>query len=107
MGEVPRLSETRFPLPFTGSCGKVISGCENMLYQQNSDGVGEVCIWGRHVFMGYLERREDTMEAIDEEGWLHTGDLGRVDNQGFLYITGRIKGMRNGLCRGLPQAGPP
>ncbi|XP_054418102.1 long-chain-fatty-acid--CoA ligase ACSBG2 [Pteronotus mesoamericanus] len=73
------------------SCGKIISGCKNMLYQQSTDGTGEICIWGRHVFMGYLERQEDTVAVIDEEGWLHTGDLGRVDNQGFLYITGRIK----------------
>ncbi|KAM7140506.1 long-chain-fatty-acid--CoA ligase ACSBG2 isoform 1-T5 [Molossus nigricans] len=73
------------------SCGKIISGCKNMLLQQTSDGIGEICIWGRHVCMGYLERQEETMEVIDEEGWLHTGDLGRMDSQGFLYITGRIK----------------
>ncbi|XP_008574057.1 PREDICTED: long-chain-fatty-acid--CoA ligase ACSBG2 [Galeopterus variegatus] len=73
------------------SCGKVLSGCKNMLFQKNTDEIGEVCIWGRHVFMGYLEREEETMEIIDEEGWLHSGDLGRMDDQGFLYITGRIK----------------
>ncbi|XP_072643735.1 long-chain-fatty-acid--CoA ligase ACSBG2-like isoform X2 [Canis lupus baileyi] len=73
------------------SCGKIMSGCKNMLYQQSKDGTGEICIWGRHVFMGYLEMEDATMEAIDEEGWLHTGDLGRVDSHGFLYITGRIK----------------
>ncbi|XP_039734488.1 long-chain-fatty-acid--CoA ligase ACSBG2 [Pteropus medius] len=73
------------------SCGKILSGCKNMLYQQNSDGTGEVCIWGRHVFMGYLEREQDTMEVIDEEGWLHSGDLGHMDSQGFLFISGRVK----------------
>uniref|UniRef100_A0A8D1PKT9 Long-chain-fatty-acid--CoA ligase ACSBG2 n=1 Tax=Sus scrofa TaxID=9823 RepID=A0A8D1PKT9_PIG len=73
------------------SSGKVIPGCKNMLYQQTKDGVGEICLWGRHIFMGYLEREDATMEAIDEEGWLHSGDLGRMDNQGFLFITGRIK----------------
>lgn len=62
-----------------------------MLYQQTKDGVGEICLWGRHVFMGYLESEDATVEAIDEEGWLHSGDLGRMDNQGFLFITGRIK----------------
>uniref|UniRef100_A0A8C3WWU7 long-chain-fatty-acid--CoA ligase n=1 Tax=Catagonus wagneri TaxID=51154 RepID=A0A8C3WWU7_9CETA len=75
------------------SSGKVIPGCKNMLYQQAKDGVGEVCLWGRHIFMGYLEREDATTEAIDEEGWLHSGDLGRMDNQGFLFITGRIKEM--------------
>ena len=42
--------------------------------------------------MGYLNDEEKTKEAIDEEGWLHSGDIGRVDKDGFLYITGRIKG---------------
>ncbi|XP_035976575.1 long-chain-fatty-acid--CoA ligase ACSBG2 [Halichoerus grypus] len=73
------------------SCGKIMAGCKNMLYQQSKEGIGEICIWGRHVFMGYLEMEDETMEVIDEEGWLHTGDLGCMDNQGFLYITGRIK----------------
>lgn len=77
-----------------------------MLFQQTSDGIGEVCMWGRHVFMGYLDKQEETMEVIDEEGWLHSGDLGIMDNQGFLYITGRIKGTGVGLCRGLLQTGP-
>jgi len=48
---------------------------------------------GRHVFMGYLDMEDKTKEAIDEEGWLHTGDIGRKDPYGYLYITGRIKGM--------------
>ncbi|KAM9688820.1 long-chain-fatty-acid--CoA ligase ACSBG2 isoform 2-T2 [Trichechus inunguis] len=73
------------------SCGKILSGCKNMLYQPNKDGIGEICFWGRHVFMGYLEREDATKEVVDEDGWLHSGDLGRMDSQGFLYITGRIK----------------
>ena len=44
------------------------------------------------MFMGYLNDEENTKEAIDDEGWLHSGDIGKVDNEGFLYITGRIKG---------------
>lgn len=47
---------------------------------------------GRHVFMGYLNMEEKTREAIDKDGWLHSGDIGRKDSDGFLYITGRIKG---------------
>jgi len=47
---------------------------------------------GRHVFMGYLNMPEKTKETIDDEGWLHTGDIGRKDPNGYLYITGRIKG---------------
>ena len=47
---------------------------------------------GRHVFMGYLNNEEKTRETIDDEGWLHSGDIGKIDEDGFLYITGRIKG---------------
>uniref|UniRef100_A0A8C9PQK9 long-chain-fatty-acid--CoA ligase n=1 Tax=Spermophilus dauricus TaxID=99837 RepID=A0A8C9PQK9_SPEDA len=86
------VSEPRFPHSCPpGSCGKIVSGCENMLVQQNKDGTGEVCMWGRHIFMGYLDREDTTLETIDADGWLHSGDLGRMDNQGFLFITGRIK----------------
>ena len=44
------------------------------------------------MFMGYLNNEEKTKETIDDEGWLHSGDIGRIDDDGFLYITGRIKG---------------
>lgn len=47
---------------------------------------------GRHVFMGYLKNEEKTKEALDDEGILHSGDIGKQDKDGFLYITGRIKG---------------
>ena len=42
--------------------------------------------------MGYLNNEEKTKEAIDDEGWLHSGDVGRLDDDGFLWLTGRIKG---------------
>ena len=41
--------------------------------------------------MGYLDEPEKTAEAIDEEGWVHSGDIGKIDKDDFLYITGRIK----------------
>lgn len=43
--------------------------------------------------MGYLNMPEKTEEALDSEGWLHSGDLGKQDQDGFLFITGRIKGV--------------
>ncbi|KAI7813044.1 long-chain-fatty-acid--CoA ligase ACSBG2-like isoform X2 [Triplophysa rosa] len=73
------------------SCGKVMIGCKTKLDKEDADGNGEICFWGRHVFMGYLNMLEKTEEALDAEGWLHSGDLGKHDNNGFLYITGRIK----------------
>ena len=47
---------------------------------------------GRHVFMGYLDEVEKTKEVLDSSGGLHSGDIGRKDKNGFVYITGRIKG---------------
>ena len=44
------------------------------------------------MFMGYLNQEEKTKEAVDENNWLHTGDVGKKDKAGFLSITGRIKG---------------
>ncbi|XP_032955893.1 long-chain-fatty-acid--CoA ligase ACSBG1 isoform X1 [Rhinolophus ferrumequinum] len=73
------------------SSGKVVPGCRAKLVNQDAEGTGEVCLWGRTVFMGYLNMEEKTREAIDADGWLHTGDVGRLDADGFLYITGRLK----------------
>ena len=42
--------------------------------------------------MGYLNMEDKTREAVDDQGWLHSGDVGKKDEDGFLYITGRIKG---------------
>ncbi|XP_078533830.1 long-chain-fatty-acid--CoA ligase ACSBG2-like [Lissotriton helveticus] len=73
------------------STGKEMPGCRTQIYRPEEDGTGEVCFWGRHVFMGYLNMAEKTKEALDEEGWLHSGDLGKHDQDGYLFITGRIK----------------
>ncbi|XP_025049266.1 long-chain-fatty-acid--CoA ligase ACSBG2-like [Alligator sinensis] len=73
------------------SCGKELPGCRSQIKEPDAEGTGELCCWGRHVFMGYLGMEALTREALDEEGWLHTGDLVRRDPDGFLYIMGRIK----------------
>ncbi|KYO28480.1 hypothetical protein Y1Q_0016906 [Alligator mississippiensis] len=73
------------------SCGKELPGCRSRIEEPDAEGTGELCCWGRHVFMGYLGMEALTREALDEEGWLHTGDLVRRDPDGFLYIMGRIK----------------
>lgn len=55
--------------------------------------VGEILIKGENVMLGYYKNEEATHEVLDAEGWLHTGDLGIIDEQGFLYIKGRCKSM--------------
>ena len=55
--------------------------------------VGEICTRGYHVMLGYFELPDATASAIDAEGWLHTGDLGTMDERGYLCVTGRLKEM--------------
>jgi fatty-acyl-CoA synthase len=55
--------------------------------------IGEICTRGYHVMTGYLDNPEATAAAIDSEGWLHTGDLGSMDERGYCRIGGRLKDM--------------
>jgi len=75
----------------TGSCGTSIPGTELKIVQPDKDGNGEICYRGRHIFMGYMKNEKATAETIDPDGFLRSGDIGRLDADGFLYITGRIK----------------
>jgi fatty-acyl-CoA synthase len=54
---------------------------------------GEICTRGYHVMTGYNDNPEATAKTIDKDGWLHTGDLGRMDARGYVRITGRVKEM--------------
>ncbi|MEJ6593746.1 AMP-binding protein [Parasphingorhabdus sp.] len=57
------------------------------------DEQGEICVRGSNVMHGYNDNPEATAEAIDQNGWLHSGDLGTMDKRGYLKITGRVKEM--------------
>jgi long-chain-fatty-acid--CoA ligase ACSBG len=55
------------------------------------DGTDELIFGGRNIMMGYLKGEQQTKETIDDDGWLHSGDCGKIDEDGFMTITGRIK----------------
>src|SRR6185295_17598348 len=54
---------------------------------------GEMCTRGYSVMLGYWDDAERTAEAIDTDGWMHTGDLGVIDDEGYGNVVGRIKDM--------------
>jgi long-chain acyl-CoA synthetase len=76
------------PVPSTDAC---LKDEEGQLVQVGE--VGELCIKGPQVMRGYWHRPEETANVIDGEGWLHTGDMARMDEKGFFYIVDRKKDM--------------
>jgi long-chain acyl-CoA synthetase len=67
---------------------------------------GEILLRGRHVFVGYLNDSAATAESLDREGWLHSGDIGEIDHQGYVRITDRKKDLiiTSGGINVSPQA---
>lgn len=77
-----------------GSVGKPLPGVEVRIGGGGADETeGEILTRGPHIMKGYYGRDQLTAEVIDADGWFHTGDIGKVDEDGFLFITGRIKNM--------------
>lgn len=65
-----------------GAAGLSLKGIEMKIDKPDSYGDGEICFRGRHVFMGYLHEPDKTIESLDEDGWLHSGDIGKIDSDG-------------------------
>lgn len=74
-----------------GSIGKAFPSLDVKIDEANEEGIGELLVKGPTVMLGYYQNEEATKETIDENGWLHTGDLAKIDKDGFIFITGRKK----------------
>jgi acyl-CoA synthetase (AMP-forming)/AMP-acid ligase II len=75
------------------TCGRAIPGMETRTARTDGQSTGELLVRGDYVMLGYLDDEAATAEAIDADGWLHTGDIGSLDDQGNLTITDRLKDM--------------
>lgn len=75
------------------SIGFPLPGVEVDFINKDEHGNGEIITRGKHVMKGYYKNPEATAETIDKDGWLHTGDVGYMDEKGFVYITGRAKNI--------------
>jgi long-chain acyl-CoA synthetase len=75
------------------SVGKLIPQVELRILDPDETGQGEIAVRGPMVMQGYYKNPEATSAVLDAEGWLHTGDVGRVDSENYLSITGRCKSL--------------
>ncbi|XP_046299718.1 long-chain-fatty-acid--CoA ligase ACSBG2 [Marmota monax] len=83
-------SHQAFRLP---SCGKGLPNTHTKVKKENEKCIGNICIWGRNIFMGYLNDKEGTQKMMDCYGWMNTRDLGCLDVNGFLYVLGNVKDL--------------
>ena len=99
----PGMTQTRYDEPSLekkcSSVGKTLPGIDTVIldpetYEPCPDGkIGEFCCKGFNVMKGYYKMPEETAKVIDKNGYLHSGDLGYRDSDGYFYVTGRIKDM--------------
>ena len=76
-----------------GSVGVPVKTGEVKIIDKDENGIGEILFRGPNVMMGYYNMPEATAEVLEKDGWLHTGDLGFMDNEGWIYLTGRKKNI--------------
>ncbi len=75
------------------SAGHIMPFTECKILDPDSNGIGEICFRGPQVMMGYYKDPENTAAVLDEEGWFHTGDVGYLDRDNYVFITGRKKNV--------------
>ncbi len=75
------------------SCGLALDCNEVKIDNPDKDGIGEILVKGENVFIGYLDDEEENAKSFTPDGWFRTGDIGYIDSDGFLFITGRIKNL--------------
>ena len=76
-----------------GSIGMLFPSVEGKIFEPDEDGIGELIVKSPTVMIGYMNNEEATKEAIDKDGWFHTGDLAYFDKDDYIFITGRKKSV--------------
>ena len=89
----PLISANRNKYRKPGSVGTPILACRVKIDNPDANGEGEICVKGPNVMLGYYNNPEATAEVFDKDGYFHTGDYGKLDEEGWIYITGRKKNL--------------
>lgn len=89
----PLISCNRNKYQKKGSVGTPIIGLKVKIKDPDENGEGEICVKGPNVMLGYYKNPEATAAAFDEEGYFKTGDYGKLDEEGWIYLTGRLKNL--------------
>ena len=89
----PLISANRNEYRKPGSVGTPILACRVKIDDPDENGEGEICVKGPNVMLGYFNNPEATAEVFDKNGFFHTGDYGKLDEEGWIYITGRKKNL--------------
>lgn len=89
----PLISANRNKYRKPGSVGTPILACRVKIDHPDENGEGEICVKGPNVMLGYYNNPEATAEVFDKDGFFRTGDYGKLDEEGWIYITGRKKNL--------------
>lgn len=89
----PVLSVNRMGHHVDGSVGQMLPDMELRIDEPDSNGIGEIVVRGANIMKGYYNDIQSTKQVLDPDGWFHTGDLGYLNKDNFLFITGRKKSL--------------